>query len=105
MRFVKRKEALKYSERLVELVGDDEELADLVVEVRNRIKLPMSELLQHVPGNTITERARAIGISRQGYYRWLWGWMRPNVVQAKRLAELTGYPVEEIRGRVINSDR
>jgi DNA-binding XRE family transcriptional regulator len=57
----------------------------------------MEEILLKVPGETHTERALEIGISRQGYYNLLGGQARPNAMTAKRLAELTGYKIETIR--------
>jgi transcriptional regulator with XRE-family HTH domain len=56
----------------------------------------LSEIISRVPGDNHTEKARAIGISRQGYYNLLGGVARPNVMTARRLAELTGVPFDVV---------
>lgn len=95
-----RERAIKLAERLLKLTPDAEEgLIRRAMQIRARLKTPMSMVLDKVPGETVTEKAEKIGITRQAYYGWLKGEYRPNGKQAKRLANLTGISVEDIRGR------
>ena len=59
--------------------------------------LTLAEIVAKVPAENHTARARAIGLSRQGYYNLLEGTARRSPMTAKRLAELTGVPEETIR--------
>jgi hypothetical protein len=61
--------------------------------------MPMSIVLKKVPGQKPIDKIRTIGVTRSTFYTWLRGDYRPNKVQAKRLAKLTGIPVERFQGR------
>jgi DNA-binding XRE family transcriptional regulator len=74
-------------------------LVDIMSEVHARLRKPMADILRKVPGATIKQKAARIGISRQAWYDWAKGTYRPTGVQAKKLARLTGVPVEHIRGK------
>ena len=88
------------AEKLLTLIPDTEEgLLRRAAQLRDRIKTPMTMVLEKVPGETVTEKAATIGITRQAYYAWQAGEYRPNKKQAKRLATLTGFAAEDIRGR------
>lgn len=50
----------------------------------------MEQILNRVPGETVREKAIAIGISRPHYYNLLRGTSRRSAVVAKSLAQLTG---------------
>jgi DNA-binding XRE family transcriptional regulator len=60
---------------------------------------PMKEILARIVAKDESERARLVGVSRQGYYNWVNEVSRPSVMAAHRLAELTGVSVETIRNR------
>jgi transcriptional regulator with XRE-family HTH domain len=90
-------QALKLIERLIEVVPDDN-LRLRAMRMRSRLMLPMAEVLSKVPGRTIKERARSIGVTRQAWYQWLDGTARPSAKRAKQLERITGYPADEIRG-------
>jgi len=93
-----RSRALKLAERLIEAAPDaDAGLLVLAQQVVDRLKTPMSMVLEKVPGESVVEKCAKIGITRQNYYCWLKGEYRPNRRQAKRLAALTGIDVEAIR--------
>ena len=95
-----RDRALKLAEKLLELTSETEEgLFRRVSQLRDRLKTPMSMVLDAVQGDTVTEKAKRIGITRQAYYAWYKGEYRPNLKQAKRLAHLTDFSAEDIRGR------
>ena len=95
-----RERALKLAEKLLELTPEAEEGLHLrVMQLRDRLKTPMHMVLDAVQGDTVTEKAARIGITRQAYYAWYKGEYRPNLKQARRLAFLTDFNVEDIRGR------
>lgn len=95
-----RERAIKLAEKLIEITPETEAgLLLRAMQIRDRLKTPMQDVLAKVPGASVTEKAAKIGITRQAYYAWLKGEYRPNRQQAKRLASLTDYSVEEIRGR------
>jgi len=68
-------------------------------QIQDRLALPMSVVLGKVPGLTVAAKCKSIGVSRQAYYYWLRGMSRPNVTQANRIAKLTGFNADDIRGR------
>lgn len=96
-----RERALKLAERLLELTPDSEEgLIRRAMQIRDRLKTPMSMVLEKVmPGEPVVAKCAAIGVTRQAYYAWWKGEYRPNLKQAKRLAQLSGFKAEDIRGR------
>lgn len=57
----------------------------------------LGEIILKLPSENHKERARMIGISRQGYYNLIQGVARPNVLTCKRLADLTGMTEEAIK--------
>jgi DNA-binding XRE family transcriptional regulator len=95
-----RERAIKLAERLIALAPEtDESVLRRAQQILDRLKTPMLAVLQKVPGGSVTEKAKKIGITRQAYYCWARGEYRPNLKQSKKLAALTGYSVGEIRGR------
>ena len=68
---------------------------DIMVVV-HKLRHPMAAILARVPGDTLAERARQIGVSRQTMYVWAQERFRPSSAQAAIIAELTGVPVEQI---------
>lgn len=60
---------------------------------------PMSEILAKVPGNSVKEKAEHIGVSRIALWYWINGYNRPRDKAARQIAQLTGYSINEIRGR------
>jgi DNA-binding XRE family transcriptional regulator len=64
--------------------------------VAHKLRYPMTDILAKVPGDTLTERARKIGVSRQTMYVWAEEKFRPTGAQAKTISKLTGVPVEQI---------
>lgn len=95
---VRQDEARKLIERLVKISPDP----GTVLRARRlltRIKLPMSVVVDRIPGDSIIQKAAKLSVSRQTLYYWLDGITRPNRKQAKLIAALTGFGVDEIRGR------
>lgn len=64
--------------------------------VVHKIAFPMNDILLKVPGTTLTDRAKKLKVSRQTMYVWLSEKFRPTRVQAKRIAKVTGVPIEHI---------
>ena len=67
--------------------------------IRRTQLLRMADVLAKVPGDSVQERIAAIGVSRNTWYSWSNGVMRPNKTQAKRIAELTGIAAEKFQGQ------
>jgi transcriptional regulator with XRE-family HTH domain len=92
-----RERALKLAERLIKVAPEtDEGLLLRVRQIVERLGKPMDAILEKVPGDSVVEKCKRIGITRQAYYRWLRGEYRPNLKQSKRLASLTGLDLDEI---------
>jgi DNA-binding XRE family transcriptional regulator len=72
-------------------------LANDLMAVAHKARYPMAAILAKVPGDTLAERARQIGVSRQTMYVWAQERFRPSADQAAIIAKLTGVPVEQIR--------
>lgn len=64
--------------------------------VMHKMKYPMAKILAKVPGTSLTERAKALRVSRQTMYVWMSEKFRPTKGQAKRISKATGVPVEHI---------
>lgn len=91
--------ALKLVERLVK-IAPSKGLELHAKRIQQRLNaVPMSKVLAKVEAGSIAAKARAIGVSRQTIYYWLNDITRPNEEQAKKLAKLTGFSADEIRGR------
>ena len=65
--------------------------------VAHKLRHPMADILAKVPGDTLAERARKVGVSRQTMYVWAAENFRPSTEQATIIANLTGVPVDDIR--------
>jgi hypothetical protein len=89
--------AIRLINQLLKMDIDDEGFGPIMLQARARLALPMSVVLDKVPGDSVVEKCDRIGISRQAYYVYLRGGSRPNKQQAKKLARLTGLKAEAIR--------
>jgi len=91
--------ALKLIEQIVDLEPDQGTLA-YALKMRERLKLPMSIVLDKLwPDMNVTDKVDKLGVTRQTYYGWTNGLFRPDAKMAKKLAALTGFDVDEIRGQ------
>jgi hypothetical protein len=94
-------EALRLTKRLIR-ASPDASVARAAQKVQRLLTvMPMADILDKVPGSSIAAKAKALGVTRQTCYYWKDGASRPNLVLARRLAKLTGVPVEVIRGHVV----
>ena len=67
-------------------------------EMHQQLQLPMADVLAKVPGESVAEKARFLGVSRNTYYEWQNESFRPSLDQARTLEELTGFPAAQIHG-------
>lgn len=95
-------EALRLTKKLVKNSPNDS-VARAAAKVERLLNAtPISVILDKVrPGEPIGAKIKALGVSRATYYYWMNGTTRPSKKQAKKLASLTGFSVEEIRGHVL----
>lgn len=93
--------ALRQAQRLIKNSPNDS-VARAAAKVERLLSAtPLSVILAKVlPKEPVGMRIKALGVSRATYYYWLNGTTRPSNKQAKRLAQLSGFSVEEIRGHV-----
>lgn len=89
--------AIWLAEQLIELSADNYTKRAAERLLSSLHLSPMAHILARVPGESVSARARLLGVSRQTYYGWLNGRWRPNIQQAKKIAEVTGIPAGEIR--------
>jgi predicted transcriptional regulator len=85
-------------EQLIELAPDDNERERLMA-MRNRMRVPMKDILEKIEGDSFAAKAKLIGITRQTVYSYLQGIARPSGRVARRVAELSGFSVDAVRGR------
>jgi DNA invertase Pin-like site-specific DNA recombinase len=93
----RRAEADRLIERLIKL-SPDAVTAARAQRLKSRLMLPMPVVIDRIPGKSIIEKAKLLKVSRQTVYYWLNGTTRPNQKQARIMAGLTGFDVDEIRG-------
>jgi DNA-binding XRE family transcriptional regulator len=61
--------------------------------------VPMSQVMEKVPGTSLAAKARTLGVTRQTVYAWINGDWRPDGDMAQKLEGLTGFSADAIRGR------
>jgi hypothetical protein len=95
-----REQLLRAAQRVVHISTHfDPLVAATARKLLDRIQmLPMTEVIDKVPGETWVAKAATIGVTRVTLHGWLTGRCRPYPQQAQRLAEITGFPADEIRG-------
>lgn len=87
--------------RLVEQLiatSPDPSITAMALRLQSKLMLPMAKVLAQVPGNSVTEKAKLLEITRQTWYNWIKGDGRPNISKARQLERITGYTVSQIRG-------
>jgi DNA-binding MarR family transcriptional regulator/DNA-binding XRE family transcriptional regulator len=90
-----RQEMLDTLDSIIEQ-ADTEPLKRQLKAVAHKIRFPMHDILAKVPGDTLSARARRIGVSRQTMYVWASERSRPTTAQAEVISKLTGVPVVHI---------
>ena len=93
---------LKLMDRLI-ADAPDAGFRKRAMKLRGHLAVPMKVILDVVPGSII-EKAKAIGVTRQTVYQWLDGKCRPGKKHARRIARLTGYDADDVRGRPSGPD-
>jgi hypothetical protein len=94
----RNEQALKLVERLIEH-APDAGMRKRLMKLRGPLKVPIQAILDKVPGESVIQKAKAIGVTRQAIYGWLDGLCRPNPKQARKIAKITGFSVADVRGR------
>lgn len=97
----KRVRALRLMDRVVAEAPDYDTRA-MAIALRQRIKLPMFEVLARLEGSNVSAKARDLQIARSTFYAWKKGRTRPRKPEAEALAELTGFTWQEIAARPDN---
>jgi hypothetical protein len=64
--------------------------------ITHKLRYPMVDILDKVPGEGMSGKARALKVSRQTLYVWMDEKARPNEAQAKLITNLTGIPAAHI---------
>ena len=94
--------AIARADELIALTrGLDSHAHTMAIRVKRILQAPtpMQDILDRVPGESVTDRAATAGVSRQTWYNWLNDRGRPDGAAAKRLAALTGVAEDIILGR------
>lgn len=103
MSTVDTERALKIVERLIKATpsGSINRSAMVLQKRLNRQlnAVPMSEIIGKMPGKSLADKARTLGVTRQTIHAWVNGAWRPDMEMAKKLEKLTGFSVVAIRGR------
>jgi hypothetical protein len=81
-------------------LAENPSIKNEIALLADRIRLPMADILGRVPGATVGDRCKAIGISRQTYYVWAREEARPLREQSEHIHQLTGVPVRTISARI-----
>lgn len=89
--------AMDLVEQLI-AAAPDQDTKDLALALRERIRIPMTAILIKMPGESVADKSRKLGISRTTYYAWTEGKARPRRGLAERVAEYTGFTWQEIAG-------
>lgn len=81
-------------------LGWDTYTTNLAETLRTAFTLmPMSMVLAEVEGDSVGDRIKRAGVSRNTWYLWQRGQMRPTKKQALRLQRITGIKAEKFQGR------
>jgi hypothetical protein len=95
------KESRELLRRLVKIVPDNG-IRKWAEKALIRLKAPpMEKIVAELPpaGGSIIQKAERLGVTRQAIYAWLYGHSRPTIAQARKIARITGYDADAIRGR------
>jgi DNA-binding XRE family transcriptional regulator len=65
--------------------------------IAHKLRYPLFDILEKIPGDSLRERAEAVGVSRQTMYVWGQEKFRPSAEQAALISKLTGVPEAHIR--------
>lgn len=89
---------MKLVDRLIKIAADPALTRHARKMRANLALLPMSKVLEKVPGKTLASKARYIGVAKESVHAWNKGKWRPNLEVSQKLSRITGYPVDLIRG-------
>ena len=86
---------LRTHKLIVQLAALDSESNDVRRKLDEHMTLPMGKVIERIPGATLREKAKALGLSHNTLWYWAKG-RRPPRKHAERLAKITGYSVRQI---------
>ena len=92
-------QATKQIEKLADLLPDQYSITKLMQVQVAMALMPMRLVLDKVEGESVVDRAKRVGVSRNTWYGWYRGEIRPNKRQAARLEQLTGISAMKFQGR------
>lgn len=99
----KLRRAVKLADQLIRVtsgIGDDDaHITALRLRHQLQPTLSMADIIARVPGETLTARAEALGLSRQAIYDLRDGKFKPSAETVQRLAALTGIAQHVIMAR------
>jgi hypothetical protein len=91
---------VKKLDRFIAELTLDPYTATVAEQLRHALRLtPMSQVLAHVQGENVKIKCEIVGVSRNTWYGWTRGEVRPTKRQAKRLQKITGIRAERFQGR------
>jgi hypothetical protein len=93
----KREKVLQLAKKLA-AAAPDPHTRRLAAMLATHINFPLEAILEKVPGDGPTAKAKVLGVSRTAFYGWLQGKTRPRTNEAVKISEMTGYKVSEITG-------
>ena len=93
----RKERILKLVARLVRESSTDRSLQARALKLHRQLAIPMAEILAKVPGQSVADKVKLLGITRQAWYGWMNGSSRPSYDKAKQLHQLTGYSIADIR--------
>jgi hypothetical protein len=92
-----RQRALQLADQLI-IEAPDQDTRDLAAAIKQRILVPMADVLARLPGESVADKSRRLQVSRTTFYAWAEGRARPRRGLAEELAKMTGLTWQEIAG-------
>jgi hypothetical protein len=91
---------VKKLDRCIAQLALDPYTETVAQQLRHALRLtPMSQVLAHVHGENVKIKCEIVGVSRNTWYGWTRGEVRPTKRQAQRLEQITGIKAERFQGR------
>lgn len=80
-------------------VTPDASIRAYAIKMEQRMRVPFALILDKVEGEGVIAKAKTLNVARQTVYSWLEGECRPTGRLARRIARLTGFSLNDVRGR------
>jgi hypothetical protein len=92
-----RERALQLADQLI-TEAPDQDTRDMAAAIKQRILVPMADVLSRIPGESVADKSRRLNVSRTTFYAWAEGRARPRRGMSEELAKMTGLTWQEIAG-------